>query len=338
MRDFEISIEQYRGIAYDIGYQQGQQIDRSLIGLYSNIINEKEIDIDELINLYSLHAPHLLDELKGIADSIDIPLSKAVLFSGYGAPEIKGMGCSSIVNSNILIRNYDFSPEVYDARLVFIQPDESYASVGHSLHVTGRTEGVNEKGLAIALHFVNSQDTQNGFTAAAVIRIILDTCKSTEEAIKMIKQLPHSWSYNFSIGDSNGNTVVVEQSPFNIKVRESKDILYCTNHFQRDDMQTLNRDNLEGTQERLSYLNQSELENNNNLHDIFKLFRNESTPLYNDQYIEFFGTLHTFAYLFDEGKVLTAIPNGKVLEIDLKEWVNGKDLNQNELKGRLNYS
>src|SRR5690625_5861120 len=137
---------------------------------------------------------------------MDIPFRKAALFSGYVAPEIQGMVCSSIVSHRMLVRNYDFAPVVYDWRLDIVQPDEGYASVGHSLHVMGRTEGVNEKGLAVALHFVNHKDTQNGLTAASVIRILLDTCENTDQAVKMIKQLPHSWSYNFSIGDAEGNT------------------------------------------------------------------------------------------------------------------------------------
>src|SRR5690625_664830 len=254
MTPFKISIEQYRDASYDIGYREGQRINESLTDMFSGIINEDDIDIAELKNIYTLHAPHLLEELYGIADAMDIPFRKAALFSGYGAPEIQGMGCSSIVSHHMLVRNYDFSPEVYDARLVFVQPDEGYASVGHSLHVMGRTEGVNEKGLAAALHFVNSKDTQNGLTAASVIRIILDTCKNTEEAVNVIKDLPHSWSYNFSIGDAEGNAAVIEESPFDIKIRKSEEILLCTNHFQRGDMSIQNRENLEGTRERLNYL------------------------------------------------------------------------------------
>src|SRR5690625_1915234 len=192
MTPFEISIEQYRGTSYGIGYRQGQQINKSLTDMYSEIINEDDIDIAEFRNIYTLHAPHRLEEWHRIADAVDIPFRKAALFSGYVAPEIQGVGCSSIVSHRMLVRNYDFSPEVDDARLVFVQPDEGYASVGHSLHVMGRTEGVNEKGLAVALHFVNHKDTQNGLTAASVIRILLDTCENTDQAVKMIKQLPHS--------------------------------------------------------------------------------------------------------------------------------------------------
>ncbi|NIK12596.1 C45 family autoproteolytic acyltransferase/hydolase [Alkalibacillus almallahensis] len=335
MGNFKISLEQYRGASYDIGYGQGLQIDRSLLTMFSNVVSEEDIDLDELKKVYSLHAPHLLHELAGIADSMNISLCQAAIFSGFSAPEIQGMGYSSVVNANMLVRNYDFSPEIYDGRLVLVQPDEGFASVGHSLHVTGRTEGVNEHGLAVALHFVNSEDTQTGFTAASVIRIILDTCKNTEEAVDVIKQLPHSWSYNYSIGDSEGNVVVVEESPFDIKTRKDQHTLCCTNHFQREDMTQLNRDHVEDSEERLDYLHRDDFKRMDGL-EVFNKFRSEGTHLYNEDYLEYFGTLHTFAYLFDEKKVYTAIPGGEALEIDFSEWVKGEDLEQTELTGHLN--
>lgn len=335
MIPFKISIEQYRGASYDIGYSQGKQMDQALLDMFSTMIDESEMDLDGLRDVYSLHAPHLLGELQGIADAMYIPFEQAALFGGYGALEIQGMGCSSIVNKNMLIRNYDFSPEVYDARLVFAQPKEGYASVGHSLHVTGRTEGVNEKGLAVALHFVNNDEAQNGLTAGSVVRIVLDTCKNTDEAVHTIKQLPHAWSYNFSIGDSSGHTVVVEESPFDIKVRSNQDVLFCTNHFQRKDMSSLNREHLENTEERLNYLSQRSVVHMD-ANKAFDMFRDAQAPLYSDAYRDFFGTLHTFAYVFAEDKILTAIPNGDILEIDFGEWVRGNDLKQTELVGYLN--
>lgn len=286
MTDFRISVEQYSGTYYDIGYKQGQQIDKPLINMFANIVNEDRIDLDRLNEIYAWFSPHLLEELSGLADSMDIPLKRAALFSGYGTPEMPGMGCSSIVNRKMLVRNYDYSPAVYDGRFVFIQPNKGYASVGHSLHVMGRTEGVNEKGLAIALHFVNNKEAQNGLTAGSVIRIVLDTCKNTDEAINMIKQLPHSWSYNFAIGDAKGNTAIVEESPFNIKVRTDEHTLYCTNHFQNDSMLKSNRENLEGSMGRLNYLSRNNLETMSG-RGVFRAFRDKDTPLYNEQYGDF---------------------------------------------------
>ncbi|MDY0234980.1 MAG: C45 family peptidase [Gudongella sp.] len=334
MIPFKISIEQYRGTSYDIGYQQGLKVENSLINKFSNIVSE-EIDVDELIKLYSLHAPHLLAELAGLADSKNITIKEAAVFTGYGVPKIQGMGCSSVLNYKMLVRNYDFSPQMYDARFILIQPKEGYASVGHSLHVMGRTEGANEKGLAVALHFVNNEQIHNGFSAGGIIRIILDTCKNTDEAINKIKQLPHSWSYNFSIGDTEGHTVIVEKSPTKIKIRNKDDMLFCTNHFQDEEMLKLNRETLEETQGRLNYLLSSDL-NNMNGREVFNVFREKNTPLYNEKYEEYFGTLHTFAYLFDENKVLTAIPGGEAIEIDFESWVKGENFRQNELKGYLN--
>src|SRR5699024_12108328 len=92
---------------------------------------------------------------------MNISLRTAALFSGFGAPEIQGMGCSSVVNHNMLVRNYDFSPKAYDARFVFVQPSEGYASVGHSLHVIVRMEGVNEIELAYVFHYFTIKANQH---------------------------------------------------------------------------------------------------------------------------------------------------------------------------------
>ncbi|UJL45177.1 hypothetical protein KFZ58_12225 [Virgibacillus sp. NKC19-16] len=101
-------------------------------------------------------------------------------------------------------------------------------------------------------------------------------------------------------------------------------------------MLRLNRENLEGTKERLNYLSQSKIEKMNG-QDAFNTFRDAATPLYNEHYHEFFGTLHTFAYLFDENKIITAIPGGEVLEVDFNKWVRGESIKQNVLNGYLNY-
>src|SRR5699024_9230334 len=102
-------------------------------------------------------------------------------------------------------------------------------------------------------------------------------------------------------------------------------------------MMELNRENnvVTRSQERLNCLHNRHLETMS-IREIVDTFRDVRTPLYNEEYREYFGTLHTFAYLFDQNKVLTAIPGGDVLEIDFNEWVKGKNINQKELIGNLN--
>ncbi|WP_461178344.1 C45 family autoproteolytic acyltransferase/hydolase [Virgibacillus ainsalahensis] len=330
----EVSIEQYRDSVYRIGYLQGKKIDGYLISKLSLLENER-FNIDNANKIFSEFAPHLLDEISGLADALEISIEKATsLFSGYGVPMIQGMGCSSVVNQRYAVRNYDFSPEIYDQRLVLIQPKESFASVGHSLHIIGRHEGVNEKGLFISFHFVSKEKPKEGLTASMVVRIVLDSCQRTEEAIKLLKQLPHSWSYNFSIGDSHGETAIVEISPYEIKVRESKGTLMCTNHYQHKDLINKNKEDYTDSNKRISYL---EKKNFNELSgkEVFDWFKSSDSVMFYKDYNGLFGTLHTFAYIFDTDIVLTSLPNGQTLEIDWKEWIEGINIKSTLIRGSL---
>ncbi|WP_449354991.1 C45 family autoproteolytic acyltransferase/hydrolase [Virgibacillus natechei] len=318
---FEVAIDEQKGSSYEIGYNQGENIPASLVEKFESIVNQN-IDVRAAENIFQQFAPHLLDEIKGLTDSLNIPYKKALsLFSGYDIPMLKGMGCSAVVTPNYYVRNYDFSPDSYDNRLAIINPQEAYASVGYSLHMVGRHEGVNEKGLAIGFHFVNDTHSRKGLSAGGVLRIVLDTCQTTDDAIQSIKELPHAWSYNYSIGDASGKTAVVEASPVEVKVRHDQNVLLCTNHFQHAGMGAYNR-TAGNTSERLYHLDQAKT-NHRTGKEMFGWFRDPNSPMFFDDYDNFFGTLHTFAYLFDEQKVLTAIANGRVLEIDMKNW-NGE--------------
>ncbi len=267
-----------------------------------------------------------------------MPYTKSAnLFGGYDIPSsIPGMGCSSIVNADFAVRNYDFSPLLYDKRLVVSQTNECFASVGHSLHVNGRHEGVNEKGLFIAFHFVNQDQAKLGLLASTIIRIVLDICTDTYEAIALLKALPHTWSYNFSIGDTNGRKAIVEASPTQIKVREGGSKLTCTNHFQHKDLLSLNRiDDYTLSFHRLKTL-EKKASDEPNMEEVVNWFGDPSADLFFNDYENFFGTLHTFAYSFKYNQVITTIARGDMLCFNWGDWLNKRDLLVEVLSGKLN--
>ncbi|WP_217586032.1 C45 family autoproteolytic acyltransferase/hydolase [Lentibacillus saliphilus] len=329
------TVEQYRGSMYQIGQLQARQLTTDLFNKLS-AFKSSNFNVDNAIDVYTEFAPHRLEEIRGLSDEICIPFHEtAALFLGYGIPDIPGMGCSSIVTSTYAVRNYDFSPDLYDGRFMLIQPRECYASVGTSLHITGRHEGVNERGLFTALHFVNQNEISDGLTATAIVRILLDTCKDIPEAIHVLKQLPHAWSYNFSLADEDGRQSVVEVTPDAVRVRDGQTRIMCTNHFQHQDMISQNR--------HIDYTNSYQRieEMSEQIYDqmdgdaAFSKFKDPDSPLFYKDYAHFFGTLHTFAYMYKTDLIMIALPNGKTLKFSWTDWLSGSDLAENQLIGHL---
>src|SRR5699024_9863565 len=107
-------------------------------------------------------APFLLEELQGLADGLGMSRDTIIrMYSGYDV-SFPSMGCTVFANNNFYVRNYDFSPVLYDARFVFSRPNNGYASAGFSEQVVGRLDGMNEKGLVVGLHLVNEKQCQSG--------------------------------------------------------------------------------------------------------------------------------------------------------------------------------
>ncbi len=167
---------------------------------------------------------------------------------------------------------------------------------------------------------------------STIIRIIADTCKTTDDCIQLLKELPHACSYNYSIGDRKGRHVVVEASSHKVEVREKEGTLTCTNHFKNPQMESYNREHLTHSIQRLTAMTHKNADGI----ELFNWFSDPSSEMYFHDYKQFFGTLHTFGYFFKEDRFITKIANGKeTLDIKLNDWINGKPLPLNKLTGSV---
>jgi len=101
----------------------------------------------EAIDLFSKFVPRMLDELKGLADSLDWTMKKALTeFGGYYVEYEKSV-YTTLTGLEFIVRNYDSHPAYYEGRYVMYQPtDTGYATIDPSIQITGRTDGMNEKG------------------------------------------------------------------------------------------------------------------------------------------------------------------------------------------------
>ena len=125
------------------------------------------------------------EEIGGIAEALNIPMEQAVTYFGNDGLRMPTGGCSAVMSGGVYGRNYDFWPRGYEARFALVQPRGSYASIGGSHQLTGRLDGMNEHGLAIGLHLVKVRPRFPGLTSTLLVRLVLDSCATTAEAIDL---------------------------------------------------------------------------------------------------------------------------------------------------------
>ncbi|RLQ92393.1 C45 family autoproteolytic acyltransferase/hydolase [Falsibacillus albus] len=336
MADFKVEIVQLRSDPFHIGFELGRFLKGKSTQNHWMNLTKQQINLENMRSVFLAYSPHLLDELHGLAEGIELTFeSAASLFSGYGVPRFEAMGCSAFMTRDGYIRNYDFSPEYYDGIFSLVQSRDHYASAGYNLQILGRHDGVNEKGLAIGLHFVNNEGHREGVSAWTVVRMVLDMCANVDEAAQLIKELPHACCYNFSLADASGKNLVVEAGPAKTVVRGREVNSSCVNHFNTEEMKRMNRDGIEGSIKREKFLSHYGDGKTVTTEEMFNLFRDPESPMFFTDYEQFFGTLHTIAYSRKDARLMTAAARGKVLDINFQDWVNGENLNEVELVGEI---
>ena len=339
MNHFYSDVVQFKGNHYDFGYMQGELLKESPI-LFNR---EKQwaakrkrhfnINKKEAIDLFSEFMPSMLDELRGLADALNWTMEDALReFGGYYV-DYGESGCSILTGSEFLIRNYDSHPGYYEGRYVIYQPtDAGYATIGPSMQITGRTDGMNEKGLAMGYNFINRVGSENGFVCNMIGRIILETCANVEEAITLLKEIPHRTSFSYVLTDPSGETFVVEASPRKVIARKSN---ISTNHFE-----VLTEENRYRTEDSLR--RQGELESRRSedldIYTAYQLLNDKDKEIFSSKYDASAGTIHTSAYIPREGKALFAIGGNRMPVIfDFNRYLEGERINIKQIKGMLSY-
>ncbi|MBS4196824.1 C45 family autoproteolytic acyltransferase/hydolase [Lederbergia citri] len=270
-------------------------------------------NIDEIKEALNVYCPPLFEELQGIIDgSGHLEADVLRMLAGYDMPQLSELGCTSFITSDFYVRNYDFSPKVYDS--LFIKNNTIY---GNTQFLVGRLDGMNHNGLVVGLHFVNNEFYQKGFLCSTIVRIVLEMCKDVEEAIQLLKKLPHAACYNYSLLDRKGNFAVAEASPGEIHILTRPNELACVNKFQTEKMGAYNRKWTGSSEDRLAVLeNVNTSRTAEELHDWFS---QTDSPLFYTDYDQFFGTLYTVSYIPNESKIyLTAAGSKERLLIEMR--------------------
>ena len=342
MRPFAVDIVQCRGTRHAIGRAQADAFAVTPKG--RAFVRRKTFRLPWWFNVrtqeraYSIYAPGLWEEIGGIAQGLGIPMEQAVYHFGNGGLRPPLGGCSAIMSARVYGRNYDFRPSGYEARFAFVQPSGSYASAGATHLLTGRLDGMNEHGLAIGLHLVKPRPAYPGLSCIVIVRLVLDQCATTAEAVALLRRLPHAMQYNYSLLDAAGVAAVVEAVPGSVAVRTG-DWLACTNHFQSPLLRPLNR-RAAHSQRQLPPLEHWAAQRLS-AEQTFMVLNRSNSPAFHHGYRGGAGTMHTMVAEPAKKRLLIGIGGDAaaldedMLDVDFGRWASGEDLPVRRLEGQL---
>lgn len=251
------------GNHYNAGQQYGAQLRIHGINPIKHIpISQERKDfVRQSLPLYETYYPQILQEIRGMADGLGVDFLDVANFLLSMYCFVFDNKCSCFAysrNGNVVFgRNSDFIVSIEQfCDSAFYQLEHAYSFIGNTTAWTQMEDGVNEYGLAVGLTFIHPIKIKPGFNAGMLVRCLLETCKSTNEAVKVLQTLPIGSPQTITLADPSGNLAVVEcncDKTVIIKPETDKPYVYTTNHFNSYEMQAYQYRGEDGSYSRLRY-------------------------------------------------------------------------------------
>jgi hypothetical protein len=192
---------------------------------------------------------------------------------------------------------------------------------------------MNEHGLCVGLHMVSERTWKPGLVCILIVRMVLDQCATTREAVALLRRVPHGLGFNYSLLDAGGAAAVVEASPAALDVRTGE-WLACTNHFQSPALQSYNRRN-PGSYRHLPPLASLAREQPSGA-ALFHALNRSLSPVFDHRYTTGSGTLHTIVCTPASRSMMVGVGgDAEPQPIDLAAWLRGESLLVQLLEGQL---
>lgn len=230
----------------------------------------------------------LYDELCELAGGGD----QAARFLSFYRPPPYLSGCSQAIwpgKEPVLVRNYDYSPDAFDG--VILHTGWCGRKVmGTSDGLWGLVDGVNDAGLAISLTFGGRREVGDGFGVPLILRYVLQTCETAEQAGEVLARVPTHMSYNVTVLDAKRRYLTAQMAPDRKAVITHAAV--ATNH--QETVEWISHARFTATVERERFLLQRLTLHIDPLEKFINAFL--KPPLYSTAFSAGFGTLYTAVY------------------------------------------
>lgn len=241
------------GTFYEMGLKYGTLLYEKANFVIPEITEQKRSFGLESYKKLKEFYPEAVAEIEGFAEGIkDKPENLGAFLLSLGIFETTGQ-CSVFAFKNedsvVVGRNYDM---LFDFKKFtessLIAPKDKYAYISQSDVFIGRSDGINEEGLFVAMSFVNGTENRPGISFHFIIKKILENCSNADQAVKLIREAEVSSANNFLLADKTGTLLVVESAPQRCMVRlpeKEENFIYITNQFVIPEMQSFDKGGVE---------------------------------------------------------------------------------------------
>ncbi len=237
------------------------------------------------------HMPEIVplyEELCELAGGGDL----AARFLSFHCPPPYLSGCSQAIwpgKEPVMVRNYDYDANAFD-KLVLHTQWQGRKVMGVSDGLWGLVDGVNDAGLSISLTFGGRRVVGDGFGVPLILRYVLQTCKTAEEAGEVLSRVPSHMSYNVTVLDKKRNYLSAMMAPDRPTVVTRAAV--ATNH--QESVEWVSHARFTATVERERYLLQRLTLHRDTQDKFIHAFL--KPPLYSTAFQQGFGTLYTAVY------------------------------------------
>lgn len=326
------------GDNYAVGKKLGIMV-QSVPGLANAHIMPASIFSKEtgkkVLKLFDRFCPGLNEEIAGFSDILKVPAEQILYYAlSYMKPGCSQMALLPSKTENghtLLARNYDFSEKMDDMTLCTTRINGRYAHIASSSVLFGRSDGMNECGLAVSMTSaglpVSSMEGSikkpaiEGLTYWAVIRSVLENCGNVEDSIDFTKEMPIAFNMNLMIADKSNNAALIETYDGRVAVKRINEsttdqALYSTNHVCLPELSHFEERKLKHSLVRYERIKEMLSKEKVSKEDIKNLLSTKYPQgLMVNYYDDFFGTLRSVIFDTNSGEVKLCFGSP-----DINEW------------------
>jgi isopenicillin-N N-acyltransferase like protein len=239
-----------RGAHRELGRQHGEQARTRVRGFRDYLVHSLRLPRERLaaralqfLPLFEHHCPHLVDEVRGLAEGAGLSLGEALALQIRGElGSIQDEACTTFVihprgtaSGQVLIgQNSDVEPELEEfAYVLRLEPEGKPAVLMWTFGGMIGYHGVNAAGVA---HFANSLSggpaSRMGLPHYPVKRLMLEQ-RSLDDVLGVLRRAPVCSSGNYVLGDGAGRIADVELTPegFALLDDNGEGFIAHSNHF-----------------------------------------------------------------------------------------------------------